>query len=117
MGYKGTLYSWLLRYDCINVNPTFFFLVFRSISSTDWGFIRIFLFCKADLLRKTAREVHAHGTGTVHEYVVDLSSQEKVREVATLTLAECGKVDILVNNAGGKVQVKPLSQNQNSLNL
>ncbi|MFC4128718.1 SDR family NAD(P)-dependent oxidoreductase [Nocardia rhizosphaerae] len=50
-------------------------------------------------LRETAAQLAAEG-GKVHQYVVDVSSQEAIREAAAAVRAEIGGIDILVNNAG-----------------
>jgi len=50
-------------------------------------------------LKDTAAELEAEG-GTVHTYVVDVSSAAAVTKAATQVRAEVGDVQILVNNAG-----------------
>ncbi|APE34426.1 short-chain dehydrogenase [Nocardia mangyaensis] len=50
-------------------------------------------------LRDTAAQLTAAG-GKVHHYVVDVSSQESIREAAEEVRKEVGGIDILVNNAG-----------------
>jgi short-subunit dehydrogenase len=50
-------------------------------------------------LKDTAAELEAEG-GTVHTYVVDVSSSAAVRKAADLVRKEVGDVHILVNNAG-----------------
>jgi all-trans-retinol dehydrogenase (NAD+) len=50
-------------------------------------------------LKDTAAELEAEG-GTVHSYVVDVSSAESIAKAAELVRAEVGDVHILVNNAG-----------------
>ncbi|MGW5451484.1 SDR family NAD(P)-dependent oxidoreductase [Nocardia sp. NPDC003979] len=50
-------------------------------------------------LRETAAQLSAQG-GKVHQYVVDVSSQDSIRENAEAVRKEIGGIDILVNNAG-----------------
>jgi all-trans-retinol dehydrogenase (NAD+) len=50
-------------------------------------------------LKDTAAELEAEG-GTVHTYVVDVSSSTAVTKAANLVRREVGDVQILVNNAG-----------------
>jgi short-subunit dehydrogenase len=50
-------------------------------------------------LKDTAAELEAEG-GTVHTYVVDVSSQDAVTKAAALVRTEVGEVHVLVNNAG-----------------
>ncbi|MFE6921521.1 SDR family NAD(P)-dependent oxidoreductase [Nocardia sp. NPDC057663] len=50
-------------------------------------------------LRETAAQLTAQG-GKVHSYVVDVSSQDSIREAADAVRNEIGGIDILVNNAG-----------------
>ncbi len=50
-------------------------------------------------LKDTAAELEAEG-GTVHTYVVDVSSASAVAKTAALVRKEVGDVQILVNNAG-----------------
>jgi all-trans-retinol dehydrogenase (NAD+) len=50
-------------------------------------------------LKDTAAELEAEG-GTVHTYVVDVSSADAVTKAAALVRKEVGDVQILVNNAG-----------------
>ncbi|WP_278264451.1 SDR family NAD(P)-dependent oxidoreductase [Nocardia sp. AG03] len=50
-------------------------------------------------LRETAAQLTALG-GKVHPYVVDVSSQDSIRENAESVRKEVGGIDILVNNAG-----------------
>ncbi|MEV0683090.1 SDR family NAD(P)-dependent oxidoreductase [Nocardia sp. NPDC050378] len=50
-------------------------------------------------LRETAAQLSAQG-GKVHHYVVDVSSQDSIRENAEAVRKEIGGIDILVNNAG-----------------
>jgi short-subunit dehydrogenase len=50
-------------------------------------------------LKDTAAELEAEG-GTVHSYVVDVSSAESITKHAELVRSEVGDVHILVNNAG-----------------
>jgi short-subunit dehydrogenase len=50
-------------------------------------------------LKDTAAELEAAG-GTVHSYVVDVSSGESIARAAELVRTEIGTVHVLVNNAG-----------------
>ncbi|MEV0545984.1 SDR family NAD(P)-dependent oxidoreductase [Nocardia salmonicida] len=50
-------------------------------------------------LRETAAQLTAAG-GKVHHYVVDVSSQDSIREAGEAVRKEVGGIDILVNNAG-----------------
>ncbi|MFD6393020.1 SDR family NAD(P)-dependent oxidoreductase [Nocardia sp. NPDC055029] len=50
-------------------------------------------------LRETAAQLTAQG-GKVHSYIVDVSSQDSIREAADAVRNEIGGIDILVNNAG-----------------
>ncbi|MFI5498390.1 SDR family NAD(P)-dependent oxidoreductase [Nocardia asteroides] len=50
-------------------------------------------------LRETAAQLTALG-GKVHSHVVDVSSQDSIREAADAVRKEIGGIDILVNNAG-----------------
>ena len=50
-------------------------------------------------LKDTAAEFEAAG-GTVHTYVVDVSSAESIAKAAGLVRDEVGDVHVLVNNAG-----------------
>lgn len=50
-------------------------------------------------LRDTAAQLTAAG-GKVHQYVVDVSSPDSIRESAEAVRKEVGGIDILVNNAG-----------------
>ncbi|MFD3594175.1 SDR family oxidoreductase [Nocardia sp. NPDC058640] len=50
-------------------------------------------------LRETAAQLTAAG-GKVHYYVVDVSSQDSIREAGEAVRKEVGGIDILVNNAG-----------------
>ncbi|TCJ95324.1 SDR family NAD(P)-dependent oxidoreductase [Nocardia alba] len=50
-------------------------------------------------LRETATQLTAAG-GKVHHYVVDVSSQDSIREAGEAVRKEVGGIDILVNNAG-----------------
>jgi all-trans-retinol dehydrogenase (NAD+) len=50
-------------------------------------------------LKDTAAELEAEG-GTIHTYVVDVSSGESISTAAELVRSEVGDVQILVNNAG-----------------
>ncbi|MDT4917381.1 MAG: all-trans-retinol dehydrogenase [Pseudonocardiales bacterium] len=50
-------------------------------------------------LKDTAAELEAAG-GTVHTYVVDVSSGESIAKAAELVRTEVGDVHVLVNNAG-----------------
>ncbi|MFE7718051.1 SDR family NAD(P)-dependent oxidoreductase [Nocardia rhizosphaerihabitans] len=50
-------------------------------------------------LRETAAQLTAQG-GKVHSYIVDVSSQDSIRETADAVRNEIGGIDILVNNAG-----------------
>ncbi|MCA2208720.1 MULTISPECIES: SDR family NAD(P)-dependent oxidoreductase [Nocardia] len=50
-------------------------------------------------LRETAAQLSAQG-GKVHQYVVDVSSQDSIRENGEAVRKEIGGIDILVNNAG-----------------
>jgi all-trans-retinol dehydrogenase (NAD+) len=50
-------------------------------------------------LKDTAAELEAEG-GTIHTYVVDVSSQEAVATAAEAVRSEVGDVQILINNAG-----------------
>ncbi|MFD3743593.1 SDR family NAD(P)-dependent oxidoreductase [Nocardia sp. NPDC058633] len=50
-------------------------------------------------LRDTAAQLTAAG-GKVHHYVVDVSSQDSIREAGEAVRKEVGGIDILVNNAG-----------------
>ena len=50
-------------------------------------------------LKDTAAELEARG-GTVHTYVVDVSSARKVHDAAELVRSEVGDVHVLINNAG-----------------
>jgi all-trans-retinol dehydrogenase (NAD+) len=50
-------------------------------------------------LKDTAAELEAEG-GTVHTYVVDVSSHEAVRTAAEQVRAEVGDVHVLITNAG-----------------
>ncbi|MFE3543292.1 SDR family NAD(P)-dependent oxidoreductase [Nocardia sp. NPDC059177] len=50
-------------------------------------------------LRETAAQLTAQG-GKVHPYVVDVSSQDSIKENAEAVRKEVGGIDILVNNAG-----------------
>ena len=53
----------------------------------------------AENLKETATELEAAG-GTVHTYVVDVSSPESIAEAAKLVRENVGTIDILFNNAG-----------------
>src|SRR5919198_1398832 len=50
-------------------------------------------------LKDTAAELEAEG-GTIHSYVVDVSSAESIIKAAEQVRMEVGDVQILVNNAG-----------------
>jgi NAD(P)-dependent dehydrogenase (short-subunit alcohol dehydrogenase family) len=50
-------------------------------------------------LKDTAVELTALG-GTIHQYVVDVASQDSITEAAAAVRSEVGDIDILVNNAG-----------------
>lgn len=50
-------------------------------------------------LVETVEELQAAG-GTVHGYVVDVSSQDEIAASAALVLDEVGPIDVLFNNAG-----------------
>ncbi|MFD6396217.1 SDR family NAD(P)-dependent oxidoreductase [Nocardia sp. NPDC060249] len=50
-------------------------------------------------LRETSAQLTAAG-GKVHHYVVDVSSQDSIREAGEAVRKEVGGIDILVNNAG-----------------
>ncbi|MFB7874814.1 MULTISPECIES: SDR family NAD(P)-dependent oxidoreductase [unclassified Nocardia] len=50
-------------------------------------------------LRETAAQLTAQG-GKVHPFVVDVSSQDSIRETAEEVRKAVGGIDILVNNAG-----------------
>jgi len=50
-------------------------------------------------LKETAEELRASG-GTVHEYVVDVSSREAVADAAARVRSEVGDPEIVINNAG-----------------
>jgi len=50
-------------------------------------------------LKDAAAELEAEG-GTIHTYVVDVSSQEAVATAAEAVRSEVGDVQILINNAG-----------------
>ena len=50
-------------------------------------------------LKDTAAELEAAG-GTVHTYVVDVSSSESISKAAELVRKEVGTIEVLVNNAG-----------------
>jgi short-subunit dehydrogenase len=50
-------------------------------------------------LKDTAAELEAAG-GTVHSYVVDVSSGESIAKAAELVRSEVGTIHVLVNNAG-----------------
>jgi len=50
-------------------------------------------------LKQTAEELRAKG-GTVHEYVVDVSSREAIADAAARVKSEVGDPQILFNNAG-----------------
>ncbi len=52
-----------------------------------------------DALNETLEELAAAG-GTVHGYIVDVSSSDAIDEAAARVLEEVGTVEILVNNAG-----------------
>lgn len=50
-------------------------------------------------LAEVAAEIAAAG-GTAQAFVLDLSSEDSIKECAKTVIAQLGKVDILVNNAG-----------------
>src|SRR3954452_18825447 len=50
-------------------------------------------------LKDTAAELEAEG-GTIHAYIVDVSSRESVSAAAEQVRAEVGDVHVLINNAG-----------------
>src|SRR3954467_2421172 len=50
-------------------------------------------------LKDTAAELEAAG-GTVHSYVVDISSAASIGNAAQAVRAEVGDVQVLINNAG-----------------
>ena len=50
-------------------------------------------------LAEVAAEIAAAG-GTAHPFVLDLASEDSIKECAKAVLAQLGKVEILVNNAG-----------------
>ncbi|HET7689536.1 MAG TPA: SDR family NAD(P)-dependent oxidoreductase [Nocardioidaceae bacterium] len=50
-------------------------------------------------LKETAEELRAAG-GTVHEYVVDVSTREAVADAAARVRSEVGDPEIVINNAG-----------------
>src|ERR1035437_8960848 len=50
-------------------------------------------------LAEVAADVVAAG-GVAHAFVLDLSSEESIKECAKVVIAQLGKVEILVNNAG-----------------
>ena len=50
-------------------------------------------------LAEVAAEIVAAG-GTAHPFVLDLASEDSIKECAKAVLAQLGKVEILVNNAG-----------------
>src|SRR4051794_30937323 len=50
-------------------------------------------------LKDTAAELEAAG-GTVHTYVVDVSSAESIAKAAELVRTEVGTIHVLINNAG-----------------
>src|SRR3954452_1795602 len=50
-------------------------------------------------LKDTAAELEAEG-GTIHTYVVDVSSRDSVTVAAEQVRAEVGDVQVLINNAG-----------------
>ena len=50
-------------------------------------------------LAEVAAEIAAAG-GTAHPFVLDLASEDSIKECAKAVIAQLGKVEILVNNAG-----------------
>src|SRR4051794_36259793 len=50
-------------------------------------------------LKDTAAELEAAG-GTVHTYVVDVSSAESIAKAADLVRTDVGTIEVLINNAG-----------------
>ncbi|GAA3864313.1 SDR family oxidoreductase [Leifsonia kafniensis] len=47
------------------------------------------------------RDIQSAGSGTVHAFVADLSSQAEVRRLAEEVLARLPRLDVLINNVGG----------------
>jgi 3-oxoacyl-[acyl-carrier protein] reductase len=52
-----------------------------------------------DKLAAVAAEI-AQAGGTAHAFVLDVASEESIKECAKAVIAHCGGVNILVNNAG-----------------